>query len=180
MESLRSSRDLRRQNIAITHDPPHSTRRCNCSQSSELVSAGRDSHKIGASQGCHLATHKERSSRLITKNVSCRTTSAASTKASLQACIMFSVFPCLPHSMLRLISGILHHPRLPCHPGRLVTHHRRNVLCGHQSLTSSVTVTLRLCLSITLRFGVYCCVPAATCVEEADMMRQYPWVLETW
>ena len=51
---------------------------------------------------------------------------------------------------------------------------------GNQGLTPSVPVTLRLYLSLTLRFRVNFWVLVASCGEGADLTRQDPWAIETW
>ena len=54
-------------------------------------------------------------------------------------------------------------------------------LCGgHQYLTPSVTFTLHLCLSLTLRVGVDCWVLAALGGEGSDLKCQVSWALDTW
>ena len=122
-ESFRSSRDCCCGDIVNSHYTSHTTRRCACPRRSALVSVGGDPHKTGDRKMCHPTTHKERSSRLTTKAVSRRTTGAASTKASLQVCLIISVCHCLPHFTSGLIDGIHHQPRTPHHTGRLTTHH---------------------------------------------------------
>ena len=91
------------------------TRNCAYPQRPALVYASGDSHRTGDGQRCIPETHKKRSLRLTTKDVSRRITSTASTNDSPQSSFILCIYPCQPHSASGLIDGIIHQPRPPHH-----------------------------------------------------------------
>ena len=127
------------QHLHVTRHAPRGMPLCLPSKFSAFIHGRRSTRDRGRTR-CHPTTHKGRSSRLTTKDVSRRTTSAVSTKESLRACLLISVGHCLPHFTSVLIVVIPHNPRPPHHAICLAAHHARGIVGGHQGRMQSLTL----------------------------------------